>query len=78
MEFVEMLTDAKVANFLFLLLRFMGVLSFFPFYEHRLLPVSIRGALAFYLTLLFYPIVPHQVPPMEPIAFILGGWVKLC
>ena len=73
MEFVAMLTDAGVANFLFLLLRFMGVLTFFPFYEHQLLPVSIRGALAFYLTLLFYPIVPHQVPPMAPVEFILGG-----
>lgn len=73
MELVSMLTDVGVANFLFLLLRFMGVLTFFPFYENQLIPVAIRGALAFYLTVLFYPVVPHQIPPMEPMAFIWGG-----
>ncbi|RAX58619.1 flagellar biosynthetic protein FliR [Helicobacter monodelphidis] len=73
MQLVSLLTDAGVANFLFLLLRFAGVFTFFPFFENQLIPVSVRGALTLYMTLLFYPIVPHQIPPMEPIAFILGG-----
>ncbi len=73
MEIVSLLTDAGVANFLLLLLRFAGVFAFFPFFENQLIPISVRGALIFYMTILFYPIVPQQIPPLEPIAFILAG-----
>ncbi|OBV28570.1 flagellar biosynthetic protein FliR [Helicobacter sp. CLO-3] len=56
MEFLGYLTDGNVITFLLLLLRFSAILTFFPFFDSQLVPVSVRGAMAFFLTLLFLPL----------------------
>ncbi len=56
MEFLSSLTDGNVMTFLLLLLRFSAVLTFFPFFDSQLVPISVRGALAFFLTILFLPL----------------------
>ncbi len=59
MELIAYLTnDDNVMAFLLLLLRFSAVLTFFPFFDSQLVPISVRGALAFFLTILFLPIAP--------------------
>ena len=56
MEFLSYLTDGNVTTFFLLLLRFSAILAFFPFFDSQLVPVSVRGALAFFLTIVFLPL----------------------
>jgi len=57
MELIWYITsDNNVITFLLLLLRFSAILAFFPFFDSHLIPMSIRGALAFFLTVLFLPL----------------------
>lgn len=57
MELLAFITsENNVFLFLLLLLRFGAVLTFFPFFDSQLVPVSFRVALAFFLTILFLPI----------------------
>lgn len=56
MEFLSYLTEGNVIVFLLLLLRFSAILTFFPFFDSQLVPVSVRGAMAFFLTIAFLPL----------------------
>ncbi|STP06550.1 hypothetical protein [Helicobacter canis] len=46
MEFLAYLTEGNVIVFLLLLLRFSAILTFFPFFDSQLVPISVRGAMA--------------------------------
>ena len=62
MELIAYLTNEyNVTTFLLLLLRFSAILTFFPFFDSQLVPISVRGALAFFLTILFLPIAHISV-----------------
>ena len=43
MEFLAYLTEGNVINFLLLLLRFAGIIAFFPFFENQLISTQIKG-----------------------------------
>lgn len=58
MELVELLKDDNVIKFLLLFIRFSTIFAFFPFFSHQSISVTIKGVLAFYFTLLFFPILP--------------------
>ncbi|WP_121021917.1 flagellar biosynthetic protein FliR [Helicobacter vulpis] len=48
----------NIMGFWLLFMRLAGVMAFFPFFDNNLVPVSVRGALGFFLALLFYPTIP--------------------
>lgn len=74
MELLAYLTEGNVANFLLLLLRFAGVIAFFPFFENQLVNAQLKGALIFLLTIFFIPML-DIVPPMDwtILRFIVAG-----
>ena len=74
MELLAYLTEGNVANFLLLLLRFGGIIAFFPFFENQLITMQIKGIFAFWLTILFIPLV-EIIPPadMTMLGFIVAG-----
>ena len=74
MEFLAYLTEGNVANFLLLLLRFAGIIAFFPFFENQLITMQIKGIFIFWLTILFIPLV-EIIPPasMTMTEFIVAG-----
>ena len=55
MEIVKLLSENSVIIFLLLFARLSGVMAFFPFFSHMNIPVSIKTALTFYLTIIFFP-----------------------
>ncbi len=59
MELLESLTDGNVIMFLLLFVRFTSVLAFFPFFDNSMLLVGAKAALGFYLTILFFPLIPE-------------------
>lgn len=77
MELLQYLSDGNVANFLLLILRFSGIVAFFPFFDSRLIPVSIKGAMIFFLALVFYPLLPPFNTNISILEFIIAGLSEL-
>lgn len=74
MEFLSLLTQGHAEAFLLLLLRFVGIFTFFPFFDSGLVPVSVRGALALFMSVLFFPILPdpHLIPNLMNFLVAMG------
>lgn len=74
MELLAYLTEGNVANFLLLLCRFAGIITFFPFFENQMITASVKSGLIFFLTILFIPVVT-VIPPanMTILEFIVAG-----
>jgi flagellar biosynthetic protein FliR len=78
MEIVELLKDENVVKFFLLFIRFSVLFAFFPFFAHQSISVTVKGALAFYMTILFYPILPdYTIEQMSPVALILAGLAEV-
>lgn len=74
MEFIAKLTHPDtVMVFLLLFARISGIMAFFPFFSSNSIPVTVKAAFAFYLSVLFFPLVPHTAYTM-PYGYI---WVAL-
>lgn len=77
LEFMKYITDINVMTFFLLLLRFSGILAFFPFFDNQIIPVSIRIALGFILTVVFMPFVEKAIIYPTFNAFILAGLLEI-
>jgi len=54
-DFVRFITPEYVTSFFLLFIRFGALFTFLPFYSHQSIPIQVKSALAFYMTLLFFP-----------------------
>lgn len=77
LDFMKYITDINVITFLLLLLRFSGILAFFPFFDNQIIPPSVRAALGFILTVVFMPFVNSIVAHPSFNALILAGLLEL-
>jgi flagellar biosynthesis protein FliR len=48
----------SVITFMLLFVRFSSLFAFMPFFSHTSVPVSIKGAVALYFTIIFYTVTP--------------------
>ncbi len=77
MEFLSLLTESHTQSFLLLLLRFSGILFFFPFFDSLLIPFAVRGALIFFVSVLFFPTFPHAPLGLGLMDFLIAGVMEL-
>ncbi len=78
MEIVPYLTnDGNVIVFLLLLLRFSGVFAFFPFFDNQMISPSIRGAMIFFMAVLFYPLAHYELGQLSVIDLMIAGLFEL-
>lgn len=77
MEFLNVLSGNNIAMFLLLLLRFSGLFAFFPFFDNQLIPASVKGALIFFCTLLFFPLVPAAQYELSLVEFMIAGGMEI-
>lgn len=77
MELISYITQNNIAGFLLLLLRFSGLFAFFPFFENQLVPVSVRGALSFFCTFMFFPLLPSMNYDLSLVEFIIAGVMEI-
>ena len=68
MQLADLLTENNALLFFLLFARISGVIAFFPFFSHMSVPVSVKTALAFYLTILFFP-----VTSLAPVSYSTGN-----
>ena len=80
MQLADLLTQNNAIIFFMLFSRISGVIAFFPFFSHMSIPVPVKTALAFYLTILFFPVthlahIPTDIGSMAVMVvseFMLG------
>ncbi len=58
MEIASLLTPVNVTTFLLLFIRFASFLSFLPIFNYKTIPMIVKAAFAFWLSILFFPITP--------------------
>ncbi len=58
MEIASLLTPVNVTTFLLLFIRFASFLSFLPIYNYKTIPMVLKAAFAFWLSVIFFPITP--------------------
>lgn len=61
MEFVNYLSDKNVAGFMLLFARLSGLIVFFPFFSHSSVPLVVKTALVFFLTVYLHPLTRLEV-----------------
>lgn len=64
-QLADFITDNNAIIFFLLFSRVSGVIAFFPFYSHTSISMSVKTALAFYLSILFFPAVSISVIPVN-------------
>jgi len=57
-DFVQFLTTNNVVGFFLLLIRIGSIFVFFPFFNTGTFSPVVKAAVPFYLTLVFYPLLP--------------------
>ena len=72
LELMKFITDDAVVSFLLLFIRFSSTLGFVIFYSAQNIPATIKGALAFWITLVFFPLVAQTQIPITLDAILLG------
>lgn len=77
MELIEFLTQNNIIAFFLLLLRFSGLLAFFPFFDNQLIPANIKGALVFFCTILFFPLVLEVHYDFSLVEFLIAGCMEI-
>ncbi len=79
MQLAELLTSNNAVIFFLLFSRISGVMAFFPFFSHIAVPIPVKTALAFYLTILFFPVASLSNIPYEVgnIALLVLGELML-
>ncbi|WP_367971806.1 flagellar biosynthetic protein FliR, partial [Helicobacter acinonychis] len=77
LDFIQELSTPHVRDFFLLFLRVSGVLSFFPFFENHLVPLSVRGALSLYVSAIFYPTLEFSNATYTPESFIIACLCEL-
>ncbi|MBK1963556.1 flagellar biosynthetic protein FliR [Campylobacter novaezeelandiae] len=55
MEFVNYLGDKNVVTFMLLFARLSGLVVFFPFFSHNVIPMVIKTTIVFFLTMFLFP-----------------------
>lgn len=62
----------SVITFMLLFVRFSSLFAFMPFFSHTSVPVSIKGAVALYFTIIFYTVTPTADVEMTSEALFLA------
>ncbi|WP_456480489.1 flagellar biosynthetic protein FliR [Nautilia sp.] len=58
MEIINYLTPVNVVTYLLLFVRIASFLAFLPFFNYTAVPVSVKAAFAFWLSILLFPVTP--------------------
>ena len=58
MELAQIFNEANIVGFLLLFFRFAALFIAVPIFAHKNIPMSIKTAMAFYFSVVFYPSMP--------------------
>jgi len=64
-QLLPFISQESVITFMLLFVRFSSLFAFMPFFSHVSVPMSVKGALAFYFTVIFYTVTPSAAIAMD-------------
>ncbi|MDX1295682.1 MAG: flagellar biosynthetic protein FliR [Sulfurimonadaceae bacterium] len=59
MEWAYIFSEARVAGFILLYIRFTAMFMAIPIFSHQSIPMTVKAAVAFFFTVVFYPSMPE-------------------
>lgn len=59
MEWAHIFSEARVIGFILLFIRFGALFAAIPIFSHQSIPVTVKAAMAFFFTVVFYPSMPE-------------------
>lgn len=75
MELVEFFGADRVISFMLLFARFSGLVVFFPFFSHTQVPISVKTALVFILSIVLFPMANTHDKAINFLIFEILGEV---
>jgi len=61
MDIAKLLSEHNVVTFILLFSRMSGMMAFFPLFSYNTIPMIVKTAIAFYLTILFFPMASNDL-----------------
>ena len=71
MELAQYLDISNVLTFFLLLIRFVAMFAFLPFFNSNIIHLTIRGAFVMYITIFFYPIARIQNFDVDGVTLVM-------
>ena len=72
MQWAEIFTDTYIVGFVLLFFRFAALFIAVPIFSHQNIPMTIKAAMAFFFTIVFYSIMPPIAIPIDVTTIILA------
>ena len=72
MEWIEVLKEENIVSFILLFFRFAALFLAVPIFSHRNIPMTIKAALAFFFTIVFYPSMPELTLQIDLISVLVA------
>jgi len=77
MNIIDLVTDKNAIIFILLFSRISGFFAFLPFFSHTNISVSIKTALALYITILLFPVATYTQLPMTELSMFFAVVTEL-
>ena len=72
MEWAQIFSEDYIVGFMLLFFRMAALFLAVPIFSHKNIPMSIKGAMAFLFTIVFYPSMPPLDIPINTASIILA------
>jgi len=76
-DFLQFLTSASVVTFMLLFVRISALFVFMPFFSSEIISATVKPAVAFYMTIFFFPLVPTIGFELTPSNVMLAVMMEL-
>lgn len=72
MEWAEIFSEGRAAAFILLFTRFSALFMAVPIFSHANIPMSVKAAMAFFFTIVFYSSLPPLQIPLDGMTLIVA------
>lgn len=72
MEWAEIFSEGRTVAFILLFVRFSALFMAVPIFSHTTIPMSVKGAMAFFFTILFFGAVPPLTIPLDTLSLTVA------
>ena len=72
MEWAELFSETRTVAFLLLFIRFTALFMAVPIFSHTTIPVSVKAAMAFFFSVVFFGAVPPLGIPMDALSLTVA------
>lgn len=69
---IKMIGEGQVVLFLLLFARLSGLFSFFPFFSHGNIPISLKTAITLFMVIFLFPLLPTMTMTLTPLSIALA------